>query len=687
VLEAARKYAQKGSQAKALKEFDKVLKLDPRDARLRLEIGDAHRRWGNKEQAIETYVKVAEQYMKEGFDARAVAVYKQIHNLDPGAYATYEPLAELYQRMGLSAEAILALQTAADGYRKQGKKREALELLRKMATIDPTNTTSRIKVADLLRQESLFSEAITEYDAASAELERQGDDDGVASVYTRILEIDPNRIETLNKLAENLIARKLADRAEPLAKRLLEAQPDDVGHYELLASVYRIQKRDEQLADTYRDLAELHSRRGDDSKAREILQRYLPSSDFTNDLGIDANTAFANMGNDLPLGDSGTFSAPLAGAETANLDDLANGDSFDELVLEEQLSGKLDDDLLSDDDPAYLSIDGEAGGEIAVELDSGAREPEVPRDLVLESAPSSDPIEDSEQLLAEASVYLRYGKREQAIANLEAIIAHDSAHRGALEKLGAAYAEGGQGEQAVAAWVRAAEVAFVARDVEGMAVLRDRIAAIDAAAAANLAVPMSAEAANGSAAADGVSAEPPAGQALVWAEGEATVVDLGAIDAGAPGATEVREINLDDIEIDIDESGFVEEIGSGGNAQAGVAGCEPGAGVMEDTLTDQPRVLEFDAAGSDVGESDVTEFDIPASDAGDFDVSGPGASSSAVQQISEDLEEADVYVKQRALDRAEPSPRARAPGRGRRHARRRPERDVARGRRDEARSG
>ncbi len=88
VLEAARKYAQKGSQTKALKEFEKVLKLDPRDARLRLEMGDAHRRWGNIAKAVETYVKVAEQYMKEGFDARAVAVYKQIHNLDPEAYAT-----------------------------------------------------------------------------------------------------------------------------------------------------------------------------------------------------------------------------------------------------------------------------------------------------------------------------------------------------------------------------------------------------------------------------------------------------------------------------------------------------------------------------------------------------------------------------------------------------------------------
>ena len=82
ILDTARKLAQKGAKEKALKEYAKLLKLDPGDAKLRLEIGDAHRRWGQIEEAIETYERVATQYAKEGFDARAVAVYKQILNLD-----------------------------------------------------------------------------------------------------------------------------------------------------------------------------------------------------------------------------------------------------------------------------------------------------------------------------------------------------------------------------------------------------------------------------------------------------------------------------------------------------------------------------------------------------------------------------------------------------------------------------
>ncbi len=114
VLDAARKYAQKGAKEKALKEYHTLLKLDPRDAKLHLEIGDCYRRWGQIDEAVTQYARVADQYKGDGFDARAVAVFKQILNLDPKRYSAHVSLAELYQRMGLDAEALGALQAAAD---------------------------------------------------------------------------------------------------------------------------------------------------------------------------------------------------------------------------------------------------------------------------------------------------------------------------------------------------------------------------------------------------------------------------------------------------------------------------------------------------------------------------------------------------------------------------------------------
>ena len=52
VLDAARRHAQKGAKQKALREYGKLIAADPRDAKLLLEMGDVHRRWGQLDEAV-----------------------------------------------------------------------------------------------------------------------------------------------------------------------------------------------------------------------------------------------------------------------------------------------------------------------------------------------------------------------------------------------------------------------------------------------------------------------------------------------------------------------------------------------------------------------------------------------------------------------------------------------------------
>ena len=88
------------------------------------------------------------------------------------------------------------------------------------------------------------------------------------------------------------------------------------------------------------------------------------------------------------------------------------------------------------------------------------------------------PEGDPDQLLAEASVYLRYGKRDQAIVSLRGILAQDPDHRAALEKLGEAYADDGQPSEAAEVWMRAAEQIRRAGDDDALTALKDRISSL-----------------------------------------------------------------------------------------------------------------------------------------------------------------------------------------------------------------
>jgi len=361
VLDAARKYAHKGAKQKALKEYAKLLKEGSRDAKLLLEIGDAHRRWGQNEEAISHYTKVAEQYKQGGFDARAVAVFKQIVSLDAKRYSAYVALADLYQRMGLDGEAGNALQVAADGYDKEGRRSEALELLRKMATLDPTNTTSRIKVADLLRQEEMIDDAISEYEAVAEELVRQGASDQLVPVYERVLEIQPERDDVEFAMARALVQLAQTDKAEPFARRAFDKAPDTEGYFELLNTIYGELDKADELADVTRQMARLYREQGDEGRARELMQR-LPGDDA---LALDATAA-----------------------------EDASHEPNDEDLLEDEF---LDDGYL-DDDATQIDREDDSFIDIRGDDDAPGLDPSVDDE---EAAPVEG---DPDQLFAEASV-------------------------------------------------------------------------------------------------------------------------------------------------------------------------------------------------------------------------------------------------------------------------------------------
>src|SRR6201987_1208369 len=105
-MDAARKFVDKGQIDKAGKEYLRIVQEDPKDVRIWLKIGDLYARKNAKQDAIETYLKVARFYHEQGFFLKAVAVYKQILKLDPRLVDVILKLAELYCPLGLMSDAV-----------------------------------------------------------------------------------------------------------------------------------------------------------------------------------------------------------------------------------------------------------------------------------------------------------------------------------------------------------------------------------------------------------------------------------------------------------------------------------------------------------------------------------------------------------------------------------------------------
>jgi tetratricopeptide (TPR) repeat protein len=573
VLEAAQKFLQKGALDKALKEYQTLLQADPRDSNSRLKLGDIHLKLGQKDEAIGAYLKVAEQFMKDGFDAKAVALYKQITKIDANRSDVQVPLAELYQRLGLTSEAMAALQTAADAYHREGRKRDALELLRKMASLDPTNTTSRMKIAELLRQAGLKDEAIVEYEEVAAELARHEETDALIQVYERVLEMDSNRATALVGLARGLIAKGQADRAEPFAKRATEQQPDSTDGFELLAEAYRANGRVEELEPLYRKLADLHRTHGDEDRAREILQRFVSAAP-------------------LQLDESGLQAQPAP--------QQSEPDVLDDTPLPRQEAASNPAGRGTEEDDAIF-------------FDT--------------AAPVPQPEVDVEQALAEASVYVRYGKHDRAIAGLESVLSREPENRAALEKLGEVLSNTGDAERAVAVWTQAAKVAHAEGDSAGVSLLRDRIEAL----------------APGKAAALNIGpAHPPAGASKA---------------AATPQAPDGAESSDPFVDVDVDlhgpEGALSDSSERGGSSDLEI---DVGADLLGEDLPpslDAAEESSGSAAAVPARSSDARPAR-SAETAPTDDDEGPGTdgSSTTPQQIVEDLEEGEFYFHQGLHDEA-----------------------------------
>src|SRR5467141_2762523 len=78
VIESAAKLIAKGALDKAVKEYQRVLELDPDDVRVLQKLAELYQRMNRKAEAADCFEKVARTYSQQGFYLKAVALYKQV---------------------------------------------------------------------------------------------------------------------------------------------------------------------------------------------------------------------------------------------------------------------------------------------------------------------------------------------------------------------------------------------------------------------------------------------------------------------------------------------------------------------------------------------------------------------------------------------------------------------------------
>src|SRR4030095_9007005 len=140
-------------------------------------LGDLYVRAGRIQDAISNFSRIADSYREGGFTLKAIAMLKKISKLDPTNIETAMKLANLYSQQGLLVEARQQYLQVADAFARSHQAHKALKAYQKIADLDPSNTSVRLKLGDIYSREGMHEQAHDAFITAGSELLRKNEFD------------------------------------------------------------------------------------------------------------------------------------------------------------------------------------------------------------------------------------------------------------------------------------------------------------------------------------------------------------------------------------------------------------------------------------------------------------------------------------------------------------------------------
>lgn len=230
VMESALKSLNQGKVAQAIQEYQTILRGDPNDQVVLMTVGDLFVRQNSMPQAVEYFERLAQLYLNDGFNSKAIAIYKKISKLAPNETQPLEKLANLYVQQGILSEARPIFLQLAEAHLKANQTAKAVEVLRRLLEVEPDNPRVQRRLAELYIAMGQKKEAANTYLHFARYLHEHGDAAEAQKTIDAALAAEPG-----NPTALILKARMLSEAGDTDgALKTLASLPDADSNSETL---------------------------------------------------------------------------------------------------------------------------------------------------------------------------------------------------------------------------------------------------------------------------------------------------------------------------------------------------------------------------------------------------------------------------------------------------------------------
>ncbi len=281
----AERFLSQGKIRAAINEYQQVVEHDPKDFSTLNTLGDLYAKNSESKEAVGCFTQVAEYYNMQGFSQKAIAIYNKISRIEPASMEISAKLAQLYQSKGSIAEARRHYTALAEHYQTKGQKIEALAIWKQIAELDPHNTDIYLKIAESCWQEEQFDEAAHAFTEAGFRFVKQEKFEAAVTAFSRALETKKNDLRALKGLVKAQISLGDAPDAAETLEKVLREQPNNRDVLNLLADCYlemndaaqaeqmtiRLVEQEPGNFPKFLDLVKLYLKNGDSDAATRIL--------------------------------------------------------------------------------------------------------------------------------------------------------------------------------------------------------------------------------------------------------------------------------------------------------------------------------------------------------------------------------------------------------------------------------
>ncbi|MFZ5475350.1 MAG: tetratricopeptide repeat protein [Myxococcota bacterium] len=269
----ALQHINRGNTDGALRSYLAILKLDPRDRRIRQKVGDLYLKVGKPAEAERQFREIADALVKEGNHRAAVAVLKQLVALRPDDPLLQLELGDCYVATNYPNDARQPYETALRLLVNSGNARDAARAARKVAELQPGEPALKLRVAELLEAGGDANGAAAVYQEVADEYRRRGRPDEVGRIAEMALRIKPDDAGLL------LDAAAARVEAQDWKKALVHLQvafghaPREPRTLDLLAKAFEGAGQRDKALKVLLELSRVGEDRGDPALEADALRR------------------------------------------------------------------------------------------------------------------------------------------------------------------------------------------------------------------------------------------------------------------------------------------------------------------------------------------------------------------------------------------------------------------------------